>query len=336
MSGIPFYTDVVVKLLSEIDELLNEYVFHAYSAISSYLTIPLGTLAIIYIALLGYAIMSGWIRMTMGELLKSVIKISLIYMAVTQWGWVSKNFIELINSTINGIGDVLISAAPSHIPGADGIDGAMQIVLIEFTKLGAVLFQSGGMTNIGGLIDGAILWLFSYILIAVALFELIISKVLLAILFVFTPLMALFYFFKKFQGITDRWLGMIIGAALLQLFVIASLTLSLSLAYWWLELHVGEDALQIGNYGTLPVIIIGIVCIGLILKSASIAMYIGSAISRNGTGNFSAAAAGAIFGNWASNIKNRANGRILYNKQTQSSPSNTSSASQTNSLRSGD
>ena len=73
------------------------------------------------------------------------------------------------------------------------------------------------------------------------------------------------------DNIFDRWLGAIIGFAFLQLFIIMALTLALSLAYWWVGGYVGEQALNIGNTGTLPSIIIGIICIGLISKATSFA-----------------------------------------------------------------
>ena len=102
--------------------------------------------------------MLGWVRLSMNNFVKAILKIGFIYMAVTQWGWISQNFIGLINNAIGGIGDVLVSASPIHIPGADGINGAMQIVLIQFTKIGSVVFKTGGLSNFGGWLDGIIIW----------------------------------------------------------------------------------------------------------------------------------------------------------------------------------
>ncbi len=277
--GLPTYTDIVLKTLSEIDLLLKDYVFDGYHALSASLSVPLGLLATIYICLLGYAITLGWVKISMGNFVKICLKISFIYLAVTQWGWISNNVFGFINSAIGQLGDALISATPTHIPGADGIDGSMQVVLIEFTKLGGVVFASGSFGNLGGWLDGAVLWAFGYTMIGLALFELIIAKVMLAVLFVFTPLMVLFCFFKPLHGVFDRWLGAIISTALLQLFVVAALTFSLSLSYWWLEAHFTDAALKIGNYGTLPIVILGIICIGLIWKAADLAYFIGGAVS---------------------------------------------------------
>lgn len=301
--GLPSYANIVLKTLSEIDLLLKDYIFDGYQALSESLRVPLALIASIYICLLGYAITLGWVKISIGNFVKVCLKISFIYLAVTQWSWVSTNIVGFINSAIGELGDALISATPTHIPGADGINGAMQIVLIEFTKLGSTVFASGGLGNLGGWMDGILLWAFGYIMIGLALFEIIISKVMLAILFVFIPLMVLFCFFKPLHGVFDRWLGAIISAALLQLFVIAALTFSLSLSYWWIETHFAEGALKIGNYGTLPAVILGIICIGLIWKAADLAYFIGGAVSSLSASLLAAGIIGGYIGQSLNTLK---------------------------------
>lgn len=301
--GLPFYDDIVVNLLTQIDLLLRNFVYNGYSALSSYLTTPLGIIASIAVAFFGISIMMGWVQMKMSEFSKMVIKIALIFAAVTQWSFVSEHFIGLINSAIGGLGDALISASPVHIPGVDGMDGALQLVLIQFTKLGAELFNTGGFSNIGGWFDGTLVWGFGYVMIAIGLFEIILAKVMLAVLFVFTPLITIFCYFKPFQPIFDRWLGAIIGFALLQLFVTATLGLALSIVYWWLGAHIAESALHIGNYGTLPIIIIGGVCIGLIVKAASLAQNLGGIVTSSSGAAMIGGMVGGFVGAGASSMK---------------------------------
>lgn len=281
MASIPEYTTIIVTTLNEIDLLLHNYVYDGYAAISSYLRIPLGIVATIYLVIFGYSIAMGWVKISMGNFVKAVLKIALIYMAVTQWAWVSEYFVGLINNLIGGLGDALISASPVHIPGVDGIDGAMQITLIQFTKLGSTIFSGGGLSNFGAYLEGMVVWGFGYALVGVGLFEIVLSKVMLAVLFVFTPLITILCFFKPLQGTFDRWLGAIVGFALLQLFVTATLALGLSLSYWWLAAHQISSAAYIGNKGTLPIIIIGIICLGFVLKAAQLAQNLGGVVSTS-------------------------------------------------------
>lgn len=281
MSVIPTYSTIVVTTLNEIDLLLHNYVYNGYTAISDYMRIPLGIVATIYLVIFGYGISMGWVKMSMGNFIKAALKIALIYAAVTEWAWVSEYLVGFINNTVGGIGDALISASPVHIPGIDGIDGAMQETLIQFTQLGSTLFKGGGISNWGPYIQGLIVWGFGYALIGIGLFEIILAKVMLAVLFIFTPVITVLCFFKPLQGTFDRWLGAIVGFALLQLFVTATLTLGLSLAYWWLAANKVESAINIGNYGTLPIVIIGLICIGFVLRAAQLAQNLGGVVSTS-------------------------------------------------------
>lgn len=281
MLDAPTYTNIVANILVEIDMLLHNFVYNGYAALADYLRVPLGIITALYITIFGYSIMMGWVRVSMGNFVKAVLKIGFIYLAVTSWSWVSEYGIGTANGVITRLGDALIGASPVHIPGIGGIDGAMQTTLIQFTKLGSVVFDSGGLSNFGGWLGGIIIWVFGYLIVGIGLFEIILAKVMLAVLFVFTPLLVLFCYFKPFQSIFDRWLGAIIGFALLQLFVTAALTLALSLAYWWIALYIGESALDIGNYGTLPIVIVGIICIGLVWKAAHLAQNLGGIVSTS-------------------------------------------------------
>lgn len=303
MSSIPTYETIVLTTLNEIDLLLHNYVYNGYAAISDYMRIPLGIIATIYLVIFGYSIAMGWVKVSMGNFVKSILKIALIYMVVTEWSWVSQYLVGFVNNLIGGIGDALISASPVHIPGVDGIDGAMQETLIQFTNLGNTLFSDGGLSNMGAWLQGILMWTFGYLIVGISLFEIILAKVMLAVLFVFTPLIAVFCFFRPLQGTFDRWLGSIVGFALLQLFVIATLALGLSLVYWWLSAHKISNIIGLGNVGTLPVIIIGMVCIGFVLKAAQLAQNLGGVVSTSAASAMVGGMVGGFIGGAVSSVR---------------------------------
>jgi type IV secretory pathway VirB6-like protein len=274
------YKTLVLDTLSQVDSLLIHYVYDGYQAFSTYLQVPLGILSAIAITLLGYSVSIGWVRLSIPNLVKAVLKIGLIYMAVMDWGFVSQYLVGFVNDLVGGLGDALITASPVHIKGVNGLDGALQTVLTVFTQMGMKVFGIGGLNNMGPWLSGILIWGFGYLFVGIGLFEIILAKVMLSVLFVFTPVIVLFCYFRTFHGIFDRWLGSIVGFALLQLFVTAALTLSVSIAYWWIEKNIlGSKATDIGNAGTWPVVIIGITSIGLILKAAHLAQNLGGSVS---------------------------------------------------------
>lgn len=277
------YQEMVTLLLTETDVLLKTYIEEGYLALSSALRVPLALISGIYLAILGYSVAVGWVRLNIGNLIKVFLKIGFINLIVTDWHWVSVHVIDFMSGVITLVGNALLSASKMPSMGSVGFDQDLQDVLNLFTWIGSALFKAGSLMNIGPVLDGLVFWAFGYAMVGLGLFELMAAKVLLSVLFVLTPLMVLFCYFKPFQGLFDRWLGAITGAAFVQVLVTASLAMGITLATWWLSLYkitktaTEIDPLQLGNMGTLPIIVIGIACIGLILRSAHLANRIAGA-----------------------------------------------------------
>ncbi len=272
------YNNIVSGLISQVDLLLNGFVAESYEKLADYLRIPLISLATLYVSFMGISMAFGWIQFSFGAFVKMTLKIGFIMTAALEWSVASEFFINLIQKFINEISDTLVIASPIKIPDADTLDEAMQIILSGFSKIGSVIFNSAGFSNFGAMLDGIIIWIIGYAIVGLALLEIILAKMMLAVLFTFTPLFVLCLFFRPFHGIFDRWLGLIFGAALLQIFVQSVTALGMSLAYLWVGEHLGSQALDIGNFGTLPIIIIGIVCLGMIHKAGQMGLIIGSGL----------------------------------------------------------
>lgn len=302
------YSNLIAPLLTEIDELLNGFVFQGYQSLSNYLAHPLMLLATLYVITIGLRMALGWLKFSMGDLIKQIMIIGFIMTAVLNWSMVSQYLVDLINDGIQEISDSLVGLSPLHLKKAADLNDAMQVVLTSFSKMGTVLFDSGGFGNFGGYLDGILIWGFGYILLACALFEIILAKIMLAILFIFTPLLSLAYFFKSFRGLFNRWLGLILGAALMQIFVQAVVALAMCLCDWWIAAHEATDALKIGNYGTLPIIIICIICIGMIHKAAQMGLHIGSGLHVSLSSGSPLLMAGGLLSSPAATASNAASG----------------------------
>ncbi len=65
--SIVSYMTIVEQLFTELDVLLNNYVFHAYNALAGYLRAPLGLAIVLYIVLMGLSITQGWVKLSMGK-----------------------------------------------------------------------------------------------------------------------------------------------------------------------------------------------------------------------------------------------------------------------------
>ncbi|NCX93494.1 MAG: hypothetical protein EBX40_02315, partial [Gammaproteobacteria bacterium] len=137
------YQEMVTLLLTETDVLLKTYIEEGYLALSSALRVPLALISGIYLAILGYSVAVGWVRLNIGNLIKVFLKIGFINLIVTDWHWVSVHVIDFMSGVITLVGNALLSASKMPSMGSVGFDQDLQDVLNLFTWIGSALFKAG-------------------------------------------------------------------------------------------------------------------------------------------------------------------------------------------------
>lgn len=276
---MPTYSTFVEKFFTALDALLSSYVFDGYQALSNMMQGPLAAIATLYIVIFGLSVMNGWVKVNMGEFVKSVLKLGLIYTAVSNWGWVSSIVITSVYSGIDAVSGALIKASPLHIPGFNDVNSALQEVLIEFMMIAQLFFKSGGWSNIAATIQGWGVEAIGYVMVAIAVFEITLSKIMLAILFALMPVFVCFCFFKSTKGFFDRYVGVIVSNAFVLVMVNAVLILGLQLVYWAFPVLEGQSALNIGFLGVVPIMLVAFIVIATLMKVGGVAHSLGGSIA---------------------------------------------------------
>ena len=294
-SPAPGYTTIVVEFLKKLDTLLHLYVYDGYTALAHYLQVPLGLAVVLYIVIMGYGIVMGTQKGSVDTFAKSALKIGFIYLGAMHWSWFSAHAVALIEGGANQIGAVLLHATPLQLPNINGggIDSAMQIVLIEVAKIGHHVFDLGSWHDLAPSLTGVMIWVFGYAVIFIGLFELMLAKIMLAVLFATAPLFVIFTLFKPTQGFFDRWLGACAGFAFLIIFVSAIIAFALTLVQWVVGAMLIDTVAGINLVGMLPMILVCFLSVGMILKVAQLAQSIGGTVT---TSSGSAMLAGAVGG----------------------------------------
>lgn len=292
----PLTSHFIYELLAQTDIMLRSYLYNGYEALLLYLKTPLLSVTTLYIVILGYGSLSGHIKLDQKEFMKSALTISLIYLAVTNWDFIQLNFVDLVNAIINNISDALVSATPIHVPGVSGIDGALQMALDQFEEIMLAFMHQSDWHNWGPFFEGLIVGGLGFVVIGIAVFEIILAKVMVAILMIFTPIMAMLCYFKKFQPVFDRWLGMLIGFIFLNFFVILGVAFALNIFYIWLGAHSIDQIIGMKHAAIIPAVILGIISIGIIWKASTYAMQLGAVTSGGGGAAFMGGLIGGAMG----------------------------------------
>lgn len=299
----PTYANVIEQFFKEaLDPILHVFVYDGYTTFAEHLKAPLGTAVVLYIVLLGISISQGWIKLSMAEFVKSAIKIGLVYTFAMHWGEFSHFVVDGIQNSASQISSWYVSATPIHLPqfAGTGIEGAMQSILIEFTKLGAWIWGKGSWDAKGAYFTALMIWGFGYAVILIGLLEIVAAKIMLAILFTSAPLFISFTLFKPTQSFFDRWLGAITGFAFLLIFVSAAMALALSFAQWAIGgMFINQfinHTVHIELMSCVPTIVVGFVGVGMMYKVASMAQSIGGAVSTASGAEMFASAVGGFMG----------------------------------------
>ena len=298
------YKTVVDDILTQVDTLLTNYVQYGYKGLVDYLEAPLGVAIVLFFVCYGVSISQGWIKGYISSMTRSLFKIGVIYFVGMNWGNFSAYIYDLFYKGSSEIGAAILTASPIQFTstGAVGVNGALQLVLVEVWEIAQWIFDKGGALNPGPWFGGVLLGLVGLFLVGVALLEIVIAKCMLSILFVTAPLFIGFTLFEPTQTFFDRWLGACVGYSSLLIFVCAGLGIVISLDQWILVGMYADQAVHVKWIDTGTAILVTWVCIGIIKRIAALAMSIGGTVTTISADEMIAGSVGGML-SWAKDGK---------------------------------
>lgn len=294
-----WYNNVIERFFTEaLNPILNNFVYKSYADLANHLKYPLGLAITLYIIIMGISIMNGWTKVSVSLFTKSAIKIAFIYTFALNWGIFSQWIVTGIQGSSEQMGNWMLTASPITIPqsGGTGIEGALQSVLSEVVRLSQWIFDTGSWSHIGPYISAYFLLIFGSSVVVVGFFEIVMAKVMLAILFATAPLFVSFTLFEKTHSFFDRWLGQIMGFSFLMMFVMVVLALTMSFLQWAIGDSYQNHGASMTLFGFVPVMLISILGVGLLVKVSHMAQSIGGAVCTLSGQQFAAAAIGGFIG----------------------------------------
>jgi len=274
-------TNFLVNLANQIDVLTNHFVFDGYSALATLLRAPLGSMIVLYIVLMGYAMLRGVIQAPQQELMKFTIRAGLIYMCAMNWSFFSSHIRDLLVVGSESIANALLKVAHAKVSGGS-INQGLQDVLNEVISLGNDLFDLGSFRKLPPYFAGSMVLFSGIITIGFAFFEIITAKLMMAIMFATAPLFIIFTLFDQTKMFFERWLGILVGFALVLIFVSSVVGFCMHLIHWTLAgFHVGQGG-ELNLAIWIPIFIVSCFCVAGILQAVAIAKSIGGSLCTSG------------------------------------------------------
>lgn len=291
----PTYANILLQTQTQMDAIMQSFTFEGYQALAEHLRAPIGSLCVLYIVLTGYGMLLGYVKTPIAEFKKICLRIGVVYMFALNWGVFSQYFLGLFIEGSNEMGNVLMKLAHFDIPNisGSGISGGLQSVLIEVIRVGQWVIDQATLRHWSPAFTGIAIDLAGIVVIGFAFFELIVAKLMLSVCLCFAPLFFIFTLFDATKSFFDRWLGMLVGFALVLIFVSSIVGLCMHLIHITISPHYLDQAANVTFSDWIPIVLMAVLCVMALLEVTSIAKSIGGACS---TSNGSAMVGGFIGG----------------------------------------
>lgn len=298
-----YYNTVVTGLMSQIDTLMVTFVRNGYDALAQALQAPFVALSSLFIILMGYGIVYGFIKAPLQELYKFIVRLGFIYFFAMNWGHFSYYVVGLFDAGASHLGAIAMKA--THNPmGGKSIAHGLQSVLTDIIHIGCWTMKKASLRNWGPCFSALFIWASGIIIVLAALCELIVSKIMLCICFATAPLFLMFTLFDKTRAFFDRWLGSLVGFSLVFIFVSTVVGLVMSLIHASIAGYLPNEAAQMDSVGWAPIFLVACLSVACLTQAANIAKHIGGACHTAGGGAMVGGLIGGALG--ASLVLNKA------------------------------
>lgn len=303
---VPTYYTIIAQLSLKIDAIIKAYTYEGYHALSTQFKPAIDAVCILFIVITGYLSLLGKIQMSVRVFQTMVLKIGVVLLLALNWNFVSEHIVNLMVGGAEQIGNVLMAANPLPMPdiiSGTGIYVGLQAVLIEVANVGSWVMAKGSWNNWGPYFNALMIYISGYLVVGFAFFEILIAKIMMAVLFCTTPFFVVFTLFKSTRSFFDRWFGTLVGFSFVLILVSSVVGLCVSLMNWTLAGHFATKAAKISLVGWMPITLVAGLCITAVLQVSSIAKGIGMSCASAGASAMVGGLVGGFLG--ASNSASR-------------------------------
>jgi type IV secretion system protein VirB6 len=290
----PSYASVILDLADQIDRLIQSFIANGYQALSQALEKPLGSVCVLYLILVGYGITRGFIKTPLQEFIKAALRMGVIYQLAMDWSFYASFVVDWFIKGMSELSAVMMQLLPCnfHLLKGAGVNGGLQTVLIEVVEVGSKVWNTASVRHPGPFFCGLMIYAGGIAVVALAFFELVVAKLMLALCLATAPLFVICTLFDKTRSFFDQWLGKVVGFALVIFFVSTVVGFCMHLLHWCIEDYVNNKTSYVA-VGWIPLFICACLSVMALLEVVGLAKSIGGSCT---TGTGSAMVGGFISG----------------------------------------
>lgn len=195
-------------------EMIPEaFLQNTYPAVANALSMPVYLLAVMYVAWYGYSVYDGRAASSAKDLLARLLTVTLV-LGTLSWGGFASQLYHMAIELMNGICGTIISGQP--------VSSTLDGVMAQCNKITNAML-SAGLSNIGIVILGILIYGVTEVFLILASVYIVISKIMLAVVFLLLPLVAACIFWSATRQWFMNWASMVLNAVFIYVLTFAVL-----------------------------------------------------------------------------------------------------------------
>lgn len=205
-------------ILNDINATVAGYTQQVYGAIVAAHSTEIHLVLVAYVALFGWAVMTQKIDLSLGAAVRHILTMVIVVTLATRWDWFSLFIYDVLTD-----GPSKLMRALSG--GAGGTSEALDNIFLRGVNVAKTLWKEAGLDSWLPAFLGASAYLTTFLVVAYALFLIVLAKVALAVTLALAPLFILPVLFNATREFFTSYLRQIMNFALVPVLVTAFLGL---------------------------------------------------------------------------------------------------------------
>lgn len=302
-------TNIVSKLIANVDAFGTNYVTQSYKSLSGLLTGSstgidiISLLLILYVTFWGVSLWAGTAKGSVVEMTYRLFRVFVIYTLATKWGDFQTYVYASVQALPTAISEGLLSSVNGQAGGSafgnvtdvyNSLDTVLQTAINTYTAF----IHAGGIMNVGPWLAGTLLVIPIFILVAYAAFLIILAKLFIWLMMALAPIFIVLLLFNVTSSYFNGWIKVTVNFLIVQILIYATVAFYISITRVFFDRLVTNASTSTVDWGQVAGgSVIGIIGIFLVSQIMQVASNISGAIGLGAPtlGKFLAGNAAAAF-----------------------------------------
>ena len=271
------YTESITHASDKLQTLLSGFVENTYLFINHQFRSLFVLCFLLYIIGIGYGVINGWFELAWRDFSHLMLKVVVVSSLLFSWPFFQTYLVDFFTSGVSSVVTALTSHVFSHSGSATASTVSMaQGLLSEVANVGLWVWKMAAFTSPLPIFLGIVLWVCGMGVAVFGFVQILIAKIMIALLLASSPFVLIFYLFLSFEKVTWAWVQLLLSNVFILLFVSIALNLSFYMLHDLFDELYKSQAKGIQILQLIPVILISVLSFVMIKRCIEAALYLAS------------------------------------------------------------